>query len=73
MKLSLFAFILALATSYAQSNNAFWGQLRFNDTLVYHNKVLKTSAILSSVETDVRYPPTVLNSKSIHVQCYYSA
>lgn len=59
MKLSLLALTLAFVSSYAQSHNAFWGQVRINDTLVYHKNILKTSSVLSVVESDVRYPPNV--------------
>lgn len=59
MNFIIIVIVAALATCYAQSNHAFWGQVGWNHTLVYSNNVNKSSSILQSIEFDVQYPPKV--------------
>lgn len=58
----------AFSACYAQSNHAFWGQVGWNDTLVYSEIVNKKSFILREIELDVQYPPKV---SSAHILIYF--
>lgn len=48
-----------IANCYGQSNHQFWGNVGYNDTMVYYNHIVKPSKILQTVEVDIVYPPEV--------------
>lgn len=59
MNFVIIVVVAALATCYAQSNHAFWGQVGWNHTLVYSSIMNKSSSMLQVIELDVQYPPKV--------------
>lgn len=63
MNFAIVVVLVALGTCNAQSNNAFWGQVGWNHTLVYSNIVNKNSSMLQVIELDVQYPPKVSKAK----------
>lgn len=51
--------LAVIAGCYGQSHHQFWGTVGWNGTLVYSNKIVKTSQMLQTVEVDITYPPAV--------------